>query len=88
MHVCGNFVKNTVIPDDKTSVDVSTELDDALKEQLNSVLNASIGEHDIEPFRHSKKLYRACMNQGNKFFLCVFAEMMTFFCLAIGIVIG
>jgi hypothetical protein len=64
MLVCGAFVKNTVIPDDKTSVDVSTEMDDKLKEQLNSVLNSTISERDIEPFRHSKKLYRACVNQG------------------------
>ncbi|KAG5681047.1 hypothetical protein PVAND_010513 [Polypedilum vanderplanki] len=40
-HVCGSFIKNTVIPDDKTSVDVSTELDEKLKEQINSILNTS-----------------------------------------------
>lgn len=64
MHVCGKFIKETIIPDDKTSVDVSTALDNKLKEQLNEVLNQSIAESDIEPYKNSKKLYRNCMNQG------------------------
>lgn len=64
MHVCGKFIKETTIPDDKTSVDVSTALDDKVKEQLNEILNQSIADSDIEPYKNSKKLYRACMNQG------------------------
>lgn len=80
--MCGKFVKNTVIPAHKTSVDVSTELDDKLKEQLNSILNSTISEHDIEPFRHSKKLYRACVNQGNKIvFFFIVCEIHHFFVL-------
>lgn len=68
-HVCGNFIQNTKIPDDKTSVDVSTELDDKLKAQLNEILNCSISDDDIEPYKLSKKFYKACMNKG---------EMMSF----------
>lgn len=63
-HVCGNFIKNTKIPDDKTSVDVSTELDDKLKAQLNEILNCSISDDDIEPYKLSKKFYKACLNKG------------------------
>lgn len=63
--VCGKFIAETSIPESKTSVDVSTELEDKLKEQLNEILNQTISESDIEPIKHSKKLYRACMNEGN-----------------------
>jgi neprilysin len=61
---CGNFLNETKIPDDKTSVDVGTILDDKLKEQLNEILNSSITSDDIRPFVNSKKLYRACLNEG------------------------
>lgn len=69
LHVCGGFINNTSMPDDKTAVDVSTVLDDNLKEQINSILNTSISARDIEPFKYSKKLYKACMNQGNDTYL-------------------
>lgn len=61
---CGNFLNETKIPDDKTSIDVATILDDKLKEQLNEILNSSITSDDIKPFVCSKKLYRACLNEG------------------------
>lgn len=61
---CGNFLNETKIPDDKTSVDVGTILDDKLKEQLNEILNSSITSDDIKPFVNSKKLYKACLNEG------------------------
>lgn len=64
-HVCGKFIETTKIPDDKTSVDVGSVLDDKLKEQLNAILNMSISPDDIGPFKLSKKLYAACMNKGD-----------------------
>jgi neprilysin len=76
MHVCGNFIRKTVIPDDKTSVDVSTVLNDKLKEQLNDILKAAITDDDIEPFKHSKKLYQACTNQGGKCFVTMGRTML------------
>jgi neprilysin len=62
---CGKYINETNIPDDKTSVDVATILDDKLKEQLNEILNSSITSDDINPFVYTKKLYRACMNEGD-----------------------
>lgn len=61
---CGTFLNETKIPDDKTSVDVGTILDDKLKEQLNEILNSSITSDDIKPFANVKKLYKACLNEG------------------------
>lgn len=66
MFVCGKFIAETSIPDDKTSVDVSTVTEDKLKQQLNEILNQTISESDIEPIKHSKKLFKACMNEGKK----------------------
>jgi hypothetical protein len=63
-HVCGTFIKETAIPDDKRNVDVSTELSEKLKEQLNEILNQTIDKNEIEPYKFSKKLYQSCMNEG------------------------
>lgn len=61
---CGSFINNSVIPDDKSQIDVSTLLDQSLKEQLNDILNTTITNDDIHPFACSKKLYQACLNEG------------------------
>lgn len=61
---CGSFINNSVIPDDKSQIDVSTLLDQTLKEQLNEILNTTISNDDIHPFACSKKIYQACMNEG------------------------
>lgn len=61
---CGSFINNSVIPDDKSQIDVSTLLDQTLKEQLNEILNSSISADDIHPFVCSKKIYQACINEG------------------------
>lgn len=66
LFACGRFLNRTEIPDDKTSVDEITYLDDKLKDQLNEILNTSITSDDIEPFANSKKLYKACINEGER----------------------
>ena len=67
---CGTFLNETIIPDDKASVDVTTFLEERLKQQLNEILNTSITEDDIGPFECSKKLYRACLDEGEKLLRC------------------
>jgi predicted metalloendopeptidase len=74
LFACGNFLNKTVIPDDKTSYDVTTSLDDQLKKNLNEILNGSITGDDIGPFVNSKKLYRACVNEGEVLFCLVYCE--------------
>lgn len=61
---CGSFLNETTIPDDKTSMESFSILDDKLKEQLNEILNSSITSNDIEPIANSKKLFKACLNEG------------------------
>lgn len=61
---CGNFVENTIIPDDKVSVNAFSVISDKLQEQLRTIITAPIEDDDIEPFKMVKKLYLACMNKS------------------------
>ncbi|CAH4038346.1 neprilysin-2 isoform X2 [Pieris brassicae] len=60
---CGSFVKNTRIPDDKTSVNTFSIITDQLQEQIRSLLDAPIVADEPRPFVLAKTLYQACMNR-------------------------
>ncbi|VVD05133.1 neprilysin-2 [Leptidea sinapis] len=60
---CGAFVKNTRIPDDKTSVNTFSIITDQLQEQIRSLLDEPIAENEPRPFALAKTLYQACMNR-------------------------
>lgn len=62
---CGQFVKNTVIPDDRRSVNAFNLVSDEVEEQLRALITAPIEDDEIEPFKMVKKLYSACMNKSN-----------------------
>lgn len=61
---CGNFVENTIIPDDKVSVNTFSVISDKLQEQLRTIVTAPIEDDEIEPFKNVKRLYLACMNKS------------------------
>ncbi|CAH0703542.1 unnamed protein product [Spodoptera exigua] len=60
---CGSFVKNTRIPDDKTSVNTFSLITDQLQEQIRALLDEPIVENEPRPFVLAKTLYQACMNR-------------------------
>ncbi|XP_030765452.1 neprilysin-2 isoform X1 [Sitophilus oryzae] len=60
---CGNFLKKTSIPDDKSSVTSFSIISDTLQEQLRSMIEEPIQPNEPKPFKLTKKLYRACMNK-------------------------
>ncbi|CAG9860712.1 unnamed protein product [Phyllotreta striolata] len=60
---CGNFIKNTNIPDDKSSVTSFSIINDLLLEQLRTMIEEPIGPNEHKPFQLTKKFYRACMNK-------------------------
>ncbi|KAL1513423.1 hypothetical protein ABEB36_002838 [Hypothenemus hampei] len=60
---CGNFIKKTIIPDDKSSVTSFSIISDNLQEQLRSMIEEPIRADEPKPFQLTKKLYRACMNK-------------------------
>lgn len=61
---CGSFVKNTRIPDDKTSVNTFSIITDQLQEQLRALLDEPIMPGEPRPFVLAKTLYQACMNRS------------------------
>ncbi|XP_047040451.1 neprilysin-2 isoform X1 [Helicoverpa zea] len=60
---CGSFMKNTRIPDDKTSVNTFSIITDQLQEQIRALLDEPIIENEPRPFALAKTLYQACMNR-------------------------
>lgn len=60
---CGNFVKETMIPDEKVSVNTFSIIGDKLQEQLRSLISEKINPNDSEPFNMAKRLFKACMNK-------------------------
>nr|CAH7760506.1 unnamed protein product [Callosobruchus chinensis] len=60
---CGNFLKSTNIPDDKSSVTSFSIISDALQEQLRAMIEEPIKPGEPKPFQLTKKLYKACMNK-------------------------
>lgn len=65
LFACGSFINQTTIPDDKTTFDVTTFLEDRLNKELSEILNTSVKSEDIKPIVYSKRLYHACMNEGS-----------------------
>lgn len=61
---CGQFVDNTIIPDDKSSVTTFGAIDDKLQSQLRLIISTAVDKKDIEPFKMVKKAYSSCMNES------------------------
>lgn len=61
---CGQYIEDTIIPDDKVSVNAFSVISDKLQEQLRTIITAPIEESEIEPFKMVKRLYLACMNKS------------------------
>ena len=61
---CGKFVKNTLIPDEKSTVNRFSIVNDQLQEQLRTVIEEPISPQDKKPFRLVKNLFKACMNKS------------------------
>lgn len=61
---CGNYLKETMIPDDKSSVSTFSIISDKLREQLRSIYESKIDESDLKPFKLLKTYYKTCMNES------------------------
>ncbi|XP_043483736.1 neprilysin-2 isoform X2 [Leptopilina heterotoma] len=60
---CGNFLENTVIPDDKTAVSAFSVLSEKLQEQLRINIEEKVKQNEKKHFKLVKNLYKNCMNQ-------------------------
>ena len=61
---CGGFLKSTIIPDDKITVNTFTGISDELQNQLRTSIEEKSPPNEPKPFRLVKNLYKACMNKS------------------------
>jgi len=61
---CGNFVKDTVIDDDKTSHTTFSAISDSLMNKLRIIVTEPVRPDEQRPFRMAKLLYKSCMDKG------------------------
>lgn len=60
---CGKFLKNTVIPDDKTSIMSFVTVHDKVTDQLRTILNEETFLDEPKSIRIAKDFNKACLNQ-------------------------
>lgn len=59
---CGNYIKTNVIPDDQTSINSFSKVNDKVQQQLRVILEAE-SDDDPKVLQIVKNYYRACMNK-------------------------
>ncbi|XP_043683237.1 neprilysin-2-like isoform X2 [Vespula pensylvanica] len=60
---CGGFLKSTIIPDDKTSVNTFSVISDNLQQQLRTSIEEKSPPNEPRPFTLAKIFYKNCMNK-------------------------
>lgn len=60
--VCGQYVKTTKIPDDKSAISTNEELSDIVTGQLEDLLDQEIQESEPRPFKLVKKIFNLCLD--------------------------
>jgi len=63
-YACGNFLKETVIPDQKTHVDVMVQMTDVLNERLRKQFEGSAEDGEPQVFEDVRNFYKSCMNES------------------------
>lgn len=71
---CGNYDQNTIIPDDKVSMNIFNHFGDKLIKQILDLLEEPGNKQEIKPFKQTKELYRNCMNIS-KYFLSILSVL-------------
>lgn len=60
---CGNYIKETMLPEDKTSLDPFESLRDLVQEQLRAIINEPPQPNESKPFKLAKNFNLACLNK-------------------------
>uniref|UniRef100_A0A1B6DD22 Peptidase M13 N-terminal domain-containing protein n=1 Tax=Clastoptera arizonana TaxID=38151 RepID=A0A1B6DD22_9HEMI len=61
---CGNFIKESTIPDDKTSISWFSKVDDILTDQLRIIIEEPSTPDESRPITMAKIMYKNCMNKS------------------------
>jgi len=59
---CGTFIRDTVIPDDRTRTSMFSVLGDKLDIQVRGLLEGAIEEEEPKPFQMAKSVFQSCMD--------------------------
>lgn len=62
--VCGNYLKNVPIPQDKGVITHFHTIGDKIRNQLISQLKSTIKPFDLKAFKNVKTHYQDCLNEG------------------------
>ncbi|CAH1782346.1 unnamed protein product, partial [Owenia fusiformis] len=62
-YACGRYLKENVIPEDKTSIGTFYSMRNKIVPKLRESLMEDIGPNDIEATIKAKDMYAACMNE-------------------------
>ncbi|CAH1795599.1 unnamed protein product [Owenia fusiformis] len=62
-YACGRYLKENVIPEDKTSIGRFVTLDDEVRLKLRASLEEDVGPNDIKATIKAKDMYAACVNE-------------------------
>lgn len=60
---CGGFINNTLLSDDKTTIDTFSLVRDKTQEQLYKLISSNVTSTDVRAFVLAKNLFQACMNR-------------------------
>lgn len=60
---CGNFIRNTIIPKDKSIIMSFTQVQDKVEEQLRRILTEAPRQNESKPFKLAKTFTSACLNE-------------------------
>lgn len=61
---CGNYNRETKIPNDKVNIDSFSLIHDNLQMQLNAIMSETVNSKDIEPFKMIKNFFASCTDRG------------------------
>lgn len=61
---CGRFLNETVLSDEKVSVDTFSIVRDQTQNKLLRLIDAPTVDNDLKSFRLAKDLYQSCMNRS------------------------
>lgn len=67
---CGGMLSDVEIPDDMDEIGVIGAIEEKTRYQLLDVLNNSIVEDEIAPFKLAKIFFRKCLDEGNYTLFC------------------
>lgn len=62
---CGSYIKETMIPEDKVSLDPFDRLRDLINDQLKTIINEPVQPNESKPFKLAKNFNLACLNTSN-----------------------